>query len=203
MQSSLPNTESWGELLFAAMTFAKVRLVRYTVAMNLSRSIRLIILLLVLGGTVGCDQTTKHIARKKLNQFDTVMVLGGLGELQLAENSGAFLSLGDSLPQAIRTLVFTFAAGIGLLAMFVYLLLRPRWHWLAFFGIAFVMAGGASNLIDRITRNGLVTDFLTLRCGPLHTGVFNVADVFVMLGIVLFVLSAWIGSRQSIASRQN
>ena len=149
MQSSLTNTESCGELLFAAMTFAKVRLVRYTVAMNLSRSIRLIILLLVLGGTVGCDQTTKHIARKKLNQFDTVMVLGGLGELQLAENSGAFLSLGDSLPQAIRTLVFTFAAGIGLLAMFVYLLLRPRWHWLAFFGIAFVMAGGASNLIDR------------------------------------------------------
>jgi signal peptidase II len=202
MRSSLTNTESWSELLFAVMTFAKVRLVRYTVAMNLSRSIRLIILLLVLGGTVGCDQTTKHIARTKLNQSDSVMFMGGLGELQLAENSGAFLSLGDSLPQAIRTLVFTVAGGIGLLAMFGYLLLRPRWHWLAFYGLAMVMAGGASNLIDRIMRNGLVTDFLTLRFGPLHTGVFNVADVLVMLGITLFALSAWIGTRQSIASRQ-
>ena len=185
------------------MTFAKVRLVRYTVAMNLSRSIRLVILLLVLGGTVGCDQTTKHIARTKLNPFDSIMLMGGLGELRLAENSGAFLSLGASMSGAMRTLVFTVASGIGLLALFVYLLLRPRWHGLAFAGLALVLAGGASNLIDRITRNGLVTDFLTLRFGPLHTSVFNIADVLVMLGIMLFVLSAWIGSRQSIASRQN
>lgn len=202
MQTSLTDSKSSRELLFTVMRFANFRLVRYIFAMNFSRPLRLVILLLLLGGTVGCDQTTKHIARTKLNQFDSVMLLGGLGELQLAENSGAFLSLGDSLPQAIRTLVFTVAGGIGLLAMFVYLLLRPRWHWLAFCGLALVMAGGASNLIDRITRNGLVTDFLTLRCGPLHTGVFNVADILVMLGIVLFVLSAWIVSRQSIASRQ-
>ena len=104
------------------MRFANFRLVRYIFAMNFSRPLRLVILLLLLGGTVGCDQTTKHIARTKLNQFDSVMLLGGLGELQLAENSGAFLSLGDSLPQAIRTLVFTVVGGIGLLAMFVYLL---------------------------------------------------------------------------------
>ena len=184
------------------MTFAKVRLVRYTVPMNFSRSIRLIVLLLVLCGAVGCDQTTKYVARTKLNQSDSVMLLGVQVELQLAENPGAFLSLGDSLPQLIRTLVFTVAGGIGLLVIFVYLLLRPRWHWLAFFGLALVMAGGASNLIDRVTRNGLVTDFLTLRCGPLHTGVFNVADVLVMLGITLFAMSAWIGTRQSVASRQ-
>ena len=158
--------------------------------MKLSRCLRLIFLLLVLGGTVGCDQTTKHFARTKLNQFDSVVLFGGLGELRLAENPGAFLSLGASLTPAMRTLIFTGMAGSGLLALFLYLLLRPQSQRLAFAGLALVFAGGASNLIDRLTRDGLVTDFLLLRCGPLQTGVFNVADMVVMLGLTMFLWAA-------------
>lgn len=146
--------------------------------------------MLVLCGTVGCDQATKHFARTKLNQFDSAMFLGGLGELRLAENPGAFLSLGASLTPATRTLIFTGMAGGGLLALLLYLLLRPQSQRLAFAGLALVLAGGASNLIDRLTQNGLVTDFLMLRCGPLQTGVFNVADMVVMLGLALFLWAA-------------
>lgn len=153
--------------------------------MKLSRCFRLFFLLLVLGGTVGCDQTTKHFARTKLSQFDSVVLLGGLGELRLAENPGAFLSLGASLPKALRTLVFILVTGIGLLGLLTYLLLRPLLHRWAFVGLTLVVAGGGSNWIDRLTRQGLVTDFITLHWGSFQTGVFNVADVLVMFGIGL------------------
>lgn len=158
--------------------------------MKLSRSLRFALLLLVLCGTVGCDQATKHLARTKLNQFDAIMLWGGLGELRLAENPGAFLSLGATLPPATRNLIFTITAGFGLFAVLIYLLLKKPSNNLVFAGLALILAGGASNLIDRLTQNGLVTDFLQLRCGPLQTGVFNGADLAVMLGLTLLLWSA-------------
>lgn len=157
--------------------------------MKISHWHRLILLLIVLGGTVGCDQTTKHIARTKLNKTDSVLLMGGRGELRLAENSGAFLSLGASLPKATRTIVFTLITGIGLLGLLTYLLLHPQLHWLAFIGLSLIVAGGGSNWIDRLTRQGLVTDFITLRWGALQTGVFNVADVLVMCGVGLLLFA--------------
>ena len=154
-----------------------------------ARKFRIALLLLVLGCTVGCDQTFKHAARANLNRFDSITVLGGFGELRLAENPGAFLSLGANLPSTVRAAVFTLGMGAGLVLLFGFLAGRARLNRVAFAGLALVMAGGMSNLIDRITRHGLVTDFITLRLGPLQTGIFNVADAIVMAGVGLFALA--------------
>lgn len=159
--------------------------------MNPSRPLRIAILLIVLGGTVGCDQTTKHLARTKLDPFDPIMLLDGLGELRLAENPGAFLSLGAALSPQMRTGLFSICASLGLLGLLIYLLTRPQTHWFAFIGLALVLAGGVGNLIDRLTRQGAVTDFITLRWGPFQTGVFNVADMAVLLGMGLFIWAAF------------
>jgi hypothetical protein len=53
-----------------------------------------------------------------------------------------------------------------------------------FLGLALMVAGGLSNLVDRLFQSGAVTDFMVLRLGPLHTGVFNLADVGIVLGTV-------------------
>jgi signal peptidase II len=45
-----------------------------------------------------------------------------------------------------------------------------------------IAGGGVGNLIDRILYAGGVTDFLNLGIGPVRTGVFNVADIAIMLG---------------------
>lgn len=158
---------------------------------SLSRRCQIVWLVLLVVATAGCDQTTKHFARTKLNPFDAIMLMGGLGELRLVENPGAFLSLGDTLTPAVRTCVFTGAAGIGLLGLSVFLLSHPRLYCPGFIGLTLVLAGGTSNLIDRISRQGFVTDFITLRFGPIQTGVFNVADVVVMTGMALLVFAYW------------
>jgi signal peptidase II len=150
--------------------------------MNLSLKLRLTLMLLILGCTVGCDQTTKHMARSELGERHFIVLPGGFGEFRQAENPGSFLSFGESLPKTLRLALFTFFVGVGLLGLLLYLAFG---YWLnrsLFIGLGLICAGGMSNLIDRIAHHGLVSDFIFIRAGPFHTGVFNLADVAILVG---------------------
>jgi len=61
---------------------------------------------------------------------------------------------------------------------------------------ALVWAGGISNLVDRFSRHGLVTDLIVVRAGPLQTGIFNLADFAIVAGILIFVVSLPAGPRR-------
>lgn len=52
---------------------------------------------------------------------------------------------------------------------------------------ALIIGGGLSNLIDRIINQGAVIDFMNIGVGSLRTGIFNVADVAIMVGMFIFV----------------
>jgi signal peptidase II len=55
--------------------------------------------------------------------------------------------------------------------------------------LALFVTGGASNWIDRLAQ-GSVVDFLSVGVGPVRTGVFNVADVAIMLGAGVIAIAA-------------
>jgi signal peptidase II len=158
--------------------------------MTPAHNLRIATLLPVLGCTVGCDQTTKRLARANLNQADAITVFHGFGELRLAENHGAFPSLGAALPAPVRKVVFTKGVGAVVAALFGYYLSgRTRLGGMALTGLALVAAGGMSNCIDCTVRDGQATDFITLRFGPFQTGIFNAADMVVMSGAGLLALA--------------
>ncbi len=48
--------------------------------------------------------------------------------------------------------------------------------------MAFITGGGLSNLLDRLIGDGGVTDFMIVGTGYLQTGIFNLADVFILSG---------------------
>jgi signal peptidase II len=152
-----------------------------------SRAIRLVVLLPVLVCTAGCDHVTKHIARTELGQRDSATLSGRFIEFTLAENPGAFLSVGAAFPQAVRS-TLTVGVSAGLAFLLAYLVRTPRLRLISFLGLALIWAGGISNLIDRFVHHGLVTDFLVVRAGLLHTGVFNLADFAIVVGVLILVL---------------
>jgi signal peptidase II len=168
--------------------------------MNLSHKLRLAVMLLMLGCTVGCDQTTKNIARRELGERGFITLPGGFGEFRLAENPGSFLSFGDWLPKPLRLILFTIGVGFGLFGLLAYLVFGGRFGRLIFVGLGLVWAGGMSNMIDRITRHGLVSDFIFIRIGPFHTGIFNVADVVIMIGGAMIACDLWLRRRHAHAS---
>ncbi|MCX6928915.1 MAG: signal peptidase II [Verrucomicrobia bacterium] len=164
------------------------------------RAIRLVAISLILLCTAGCDQVTKHLARRHLSQAAPPSLSSHFIVFTLAENPGAFLSLGASLPPVARTLL-TVAVSIGLAFLLAYLVRTPRLDWLTFLGLTFIWAGGVSNLIDRMARHGLVTDFMMIRAGPIHTGVFNLADFIIVVGMLLIVASLRASSHKREAHR--
>ena len=142
--------------------------------------------------TIGCDRVTKHIATATLAGEPGRSYLADTIRLEYVENTGGFLSLGASLPSSARTALFTIGTGIMLLVL-VGAAVRFRWHGWLLIGTSLVLAGGASNWVDRLVR-GSVVDFMNIGVGPLRTGIFNVADMAIMVGVVVLLLAQ---SRQS------
>ena len=141
------------------------------------------LLCLLLAGTAGCDRVTKHLAVTTLAGAPDQSFLADTVRLQYHENPGAFLSFGAAWSPAARALIFQFGnalflAGAGFVAS------RYRWSRLASCGLVLFMAGGLSNLADRLAIGGVI-DFLNVGVGPIRTGIFNVADVAIMAGIAM------------------
>jgi len=142
----------------------------------------------VMAGCVGCDQATKSIAEVHLSYSETLSILGDTLRLQLTHNPGAFLSLGATLPEAWRQAVFGSGVALVLVALLLYALLSKRLSAVGAFAIALYIAGGASNLADRVARGGYVLDFINLGLGSLRTGIFNFADVFILAGAIVLAV---------------
>jgi signal peptidase II len=149
---------------------------------------RRIALLVLVGMTVGCDRVSKHFAARELAGEPRQSFLADTVRLEYAENTGAFLSFGDTWSPAARTGVFTIGTGLILCGL-VAAALRFRLSGPALVGLALYFAGGASNLVDRVVR-GSVIDFMNVGVGPLRTGIFNVADMAILLGVGIFVFTS-------------
>ena len=157
---------------------------------------RLLLVALIVLATVGCDQATKVIARARLPGRGTVFVVGNVFVLHYVENEGAFLSLGVGLPRPLRTLAFIAFPFVSLSIMAVYILRSRNREWMALVALSFIVGGGMGNLIDRLFREGRVTDFMNLGIGRLRIGIFNVADVCILAGCVLLLASPGIFTRR-------
>jgi len=148
---------------------------------------RRVALLVLVGMTVGCDRVSKHFAARELAGEPRQSFLADTVRLEYAENTGAFLSFGHNWSPAARHGVFTIGTGLILCGLVV-AAIRFRLSGPALVGLALYFAGGASNLVDRILR-GSVIDFLNVGVGPLRTGIFNVADMAILLGVAIFIFT--------------
>lgn len=154
--------------------------------MSGQRLSRVIILIACLA-TIGCDRVTKQVAVTILADTPDHSYLADTVRLTYAENLGGFLSVGAGLSVERRMLVFTIATGLLLVGL-TFAAIRGRWEGMRLLGAALIVSGGASNWIDRVAT-GSVVDFLNVGIGPLRTGIFNVADVAILVGVGLVVLT--------------
>ena len=154
-----------------------------------SRVVKFGLIVLVVLFSVTCDQLAKGAARQRLEGRGSVTAAGGVVELRYVENSGAFLSLGSALPRPLRMAAFIAFPMIVLAGMIVYIALRRETAWTVIAGLSFIVGGGCGNLIDRLLHDGRVSDFIIIGFGPLHTGIFNLADLFVLAGCVMLLLT--------------
>jgi signal peptidase II len=149
---------------------------------------RFFVVMVTLCCCVGCDQVSKSAARSLLASGVTESLFADSLRLQLVQNSGAFLSLGDSLPERLRFILFTAAAAVLLIGLVCAALFARRLGPARVIPLALVAGGGISNLIDRLVFDGRVTDFLNVGIGSFRTGIFNLADMAILAGALFLIL---------------
>lgn len=155
----------------------------------MKRSLRVGVILAI----VAADQATKHLARIHLRGSGGRQYIAGALTLMYSENPGGFLSLGAAMPANARHIFFDLfipvAVAAGLCA-FLGRGVRERSEDLVF---AVLLGGAIGNIVDRFIFSGYVTDFLFVSIGPLHTGIFNLADMAITFA------AAWLFLRSVIA----
>jgi len=129
------------------------------------------------------DQVSKGLAVIFLPGSGSVHVLREYFQFTLIRNRGA--AFGISLgPNSDLLLLFISIAAI-LLIVYYYFRTAPdkMWQHLSF---GMITGGAIGNLIDRIAK-GEVVDFIDCGIGGLRWPIFNVADIAVTAGALLFL----------------
>jgi signal peptidase II len=131
---------------------------------------------------VALDQATKFWAEANLTN-QSVQVIGDLLRFRLAYNDAAAFSLGVG-----ATWVLTLISTVAVIAMLIYGPRIKTGYWALIGG--FILGGAAGNWIDRAFKapeffNGHVVDFIQI---PLNFAIFNLADTFLVVGVILAVI---------------
>lgn len=132
---------------------------------------------------IGLDQLTKWWAYTHLQPQGSISLLPFF-RLTYLENRGAAFGIMYGFTWLLSV------ATIGILLFLIYYYLKqPKGKPYTYLKVCLVLmgAGGAGNLIDRLFR-GFVIDFFHVILGSYHFPVFNVADIFVVMGTIGFAV---------------
>jgi signal peptidase II len=156
-----------------------------------ARVVRTLGIILLIAANISCDQVSKSIAREELSYGEQTEVVGRMLMLTKVENKGAFLGMGSNLPDWLKNILLLGLPGLVMIGIFVFLMIKTEFTKTTVIGLSFIVGGGIGNLYDRILY-GEVTDFLHMDFGGVfRTGIFNMADVSVMVGTGLILLESF------------
>ncbi len=99
-----------------------------------------------------------------------------------------FRSLGDNAP-----LLMVIATGVIICFLLYYMIARAKSYERT--PLILIIGGALGNLVDRV-RFGAVIDFLDFHIGGAHWPSFNIADSFITIGVLLYILNWWMERRR-------
>src|ERR1700712_3747321 len=113
--------------------------------MKITNGLRAVIIIAALALNIGCDQASKAIARHKLDYYDYYTYLHRHISFERVENSGAFLSLGETLTGVPKLIVLNLLPFLVLSFGLGYILIKRDVDNTNLFGIILIIGGGFGN----------------------------------------------------------
>ena len=130
---------------------------------------------------VALDQGVKFLVRASIPLHTIQSFIPGLFDLTYVRNTGAAFSILSS-----ETWILTVLSGVATAVLLVLLLRRVLPTRMGMLSLTLLLAGAAGNFIDRLAF-GYVTDMFETTF--MQFPVFNVADIGVVIGGFLLVLT--------------
>lgn len=131
------------------------------------------------------DHLTKFLATTYLAPIGSVTLIPGIMDLRYVLNDGVAFGMFAGGDARVILLVVT---GVVLVCFTAYLLIKRPSKYMERISLILILSGGLGNFIDRLL-NGAVVDFFATTF--IDFPVFNVADCFVTVGVVLLIFSVF------------
>ncbi len=140
------------------------------------------LLIFIAAAVVVLDQITKYLVVSKMDLGESIPLIRNFLAVTYVRNPGAAFGM---LPH--RTL-FLIIVTLLVAGFIIYLYQAvPAGYTALRVGLALQVGGALGNLIDRV-RNVSVVDFIDVKFFP---PVFNVADIAVVIGVLIFIIAFW------------
>lgn len=139
--------------------------------------------IIVISLVIIIDQCTKYMVRINFEQGETLPIISDILHLTYVRNLGAAFSMFENI-KVVTIIIPLFILLIAITALFFFYKRISRFSRIS---ISLIIAGGMSNLIDRIIL-GYVTDMIDFRIFP----VFNIADISVCVGCMLLIVGMFL-----------
>jgi signal peptidase II len=153
--------------------------------MKYARTLLITILIIF---NIAIDQISKFWVRVNVEAGSQSEILGDYFTLHNVENKGAFLGLGSDFNPVLKIILLNVLPIVVLTLVLFHIFRDKTLDKFSLIGFCCIIGGGAANLYDRVLY-GQVTDFWHIDLGGVfRTGIFNLADVSVMVGMGLIIL---------------
>ncbi len=137
---------------------------------------------------VALDQLTKLLAYEYLG-IGYSLAINEFLSLTFVHNYGAAFSfLADS--GGWQRYSLSSVSAIASIIISVWMLRTPLKHKFKLISLALILSGALGNMIDRIT-NGFVVDFIDFHYAGFNYPIFNFADIFISIGVILLIIVDW------------
>ena len=128
------------------------------------------------------DMITKIIVTSNMTVGSSINVISGFFSITYVENTGAAWGIFSN-----GTVLLGLLSVVFLIVFTKYILDQKLISLFNSINYALIIAGVFGNMIDRFAR-GFVVDFLNFQIFSYDFPVFNVADIFIVVGIILVAI---------------
>ncbi|MBQ9748091.1 MAG: signal peptidase II [Clostridia bacterium] len=150
---------------------------------------------IIIIASVLLDQLSKWIVVRTMPLYDTIPLIDGFFSLTHIRNKGAAWGMfSDS------RWVFIIATAIALIVLPLLLYRYRKLHFMFGLPLSLIIGGAAGNMIDRVFL-GYVVDFMEFTF--IDFPVFNVADVFIVVGTVMMMVYILFIDRELFTDKKN
>jgi signal peptidase II len=138
------------------------------------------------------DQLSKGVVERSIPEYAVIPVIPHFFNLTHSKNPGAAFGLFADSPATWKTALLVVISALLIATVVGVVWKSRRLQWEAGVGLALILGGAISNLIDRI-RFGRVVDFLDFYFRSYHWFTFNLADSAIVVGAFFLILQVIIG----------
>lgn len=140
------------------------------------------------------DLGTKKWAQNNLKNTSGIEVISGFWRFDYVENRNISFSIGSGLPEKFKQPIIISVNILALVFLSIFIVQTEK-TFVLFLSASLILAGALGNLIDRI-MNGYVVDFIHWFYRGFDWPVFNLADAYVSVGMILLISEFIIKAQQ-------